>query len=612
MQRSSQEANVIGAPDAADDESQDVPMLPQLWGLDPVLETLESKTGRRFCSSRASRIALLFLLVFLVCCGCILSSVLVTVAALSRLYRRPAEMCPGYLRHALCNWGEAFGGSSGPKAALAISEANALWRPKTSAMAGAVARLQELGPRADQDFCDFVEDWMPRLGFNGLIDLVEALEQAESGASEGVWDVSLEDLPQGVLNAAEDWKHDLGSYVVARLQQHPVPHRDMYLEDAVEVAGSLKLGGAPLHAMTWTSMLDFVRSRGNATGLWSFVQDNICFRFQELPELFVHCIHGLGHGAMASAVLLSMDERQRKEFEDLQPCPQLRDGTSDLRMSSQMLKSALDICATAPAKQLGYVCAGGVFMEFWKSRGDEWTPKYDDTFSAPVRIQEAWLAPQAPPDGTQDDDWRFEHTCAFAAFPATCFRFEPGLGAEGQKERFKGLEDVSVEEPCTQSAWSSQVVWGRKQLRGCILGRAFNLYMDFDTWRHGTFAQHTGKTSRQRLNTLREWCSMYEPPGAMAPINSSFPFQLKRPVLPLVRSYGNWLACIAGCMANVAFIVENDAVEDSVVEDHCQQIEDQRGRRLCVEIGLSRHLRNASEMHIWPTDILENDQVLPD
>ena len=74
---------------------------------------------------------------------------------------------------------------------------------------------------------------------------------------------------------------------------------------------------------------------------------------------------------------------------------------------------------------------------------------------------------------------RFEHTCAFAAFPATCFRFEPGLGAEGQllgsdlamdmgapnkslvfrrsrKERFKGLEDVSVEEPCTQSAWSSQ------------------------------------------------------------------------------------------------------------------------------------------------------------
>lgn len=29
---------------------------------------------------------------------------------------------------------------------------------------------------------------------------------------------------------------------------------------------------------------------------------------KELPELFVHCIHGLGHGAMASAVLLSMDE----------------------------------------------------------------------------------------------------------------------------------------------------------------------------------------------------------------------------------------------------------------------------------------------------------------
>lgn len=27
---------------------------------------------------------------------------------------------------------------------------------------------------------------------------------------------------------------------------------------------------------------------------------------QELPGLFVHCIHGLGHGAMASGVLLAM------------------------------------------------------------------------------------------------------------------------------------------------------------------------------------------------------------------------------------------------------------------------------------------------------------------
>ena len=29
---------------------------------------------------------------------------------------------------------------------------------------------------------------------------------------------------------------------------------------------------------------------------------------EDLPGLFVHCIHGLGHGAMASGILLAMDQ----------------------------------------------------------------------------------------------------------------------------------------------------------------------------------------------------------------------------------------------------------------------------------------------------------------
>ena len=41
-----------------------------------------------------------------------------------------------------------------------------------------------------------------------------------------------------------------------------------------------------------------------------------------------------------------------------------------------------------------------------------------------------------------------------------------------------------------------------------------------------------------------------------------------------VRSYGNWLACIAGAMARVAFQVEDASADEAVVREHCLQILD--------------------------------------
>lgn len=36
-----------------------------------------------------------------------------------------------------------------------------------------------------------------------------------------------------------------------------------------------------------------------------------------------------------------------------------------------------------------------------------------------------------------------------------------------------------------------------------------------------------------------------------------------------------------------------------------------RGLRLCIDIGLSRHLRSLPEMRIWPNEILEQEDVQP-
>ena len=149
--------------------------------------------------------------------------------------------------------------------------------------------------------------------------------------------------------------------------------------------------------------------------------------------------------------------------------------------------------------------------------------------------------------GTCCKEWwvvvpRFEHICLFTDFPATCFRFEPGLGVQGEnlgskksyiwsvllpsivlthhpctvlythaqtgkgeeyekyskialspvlgrgcnesnvahlrRDSFREFEHFAIFEPCTQSYWSSNITWTQKPLRGCILGRSFHLYQE--------------------------------------------------------------------------------------------------------------------------------------
>lgn len=433
----------------------------------------------------------------------------------------------------------------------------------------------------------------------------------------------MDDFSEDLIEISEDWKHDLGAYIMARLKLHPVMNRSEYLRYAVEVAGSLRLGGGPLHAITWTEMIYFLRSNGwrNTNGLWNFVLANICAAFQELPGLFVHCIHGLGHGAMASGVLFAMSHGQRDAYEKLDLCAQIRKGTAGHRITQRMLDIALGICNDAPDKQLGYVCAGGVYMEYWKSRGDNWRPKYDygaalsALSSSRSVIHQDW-AKKATDGPLSDPAWLFEHICLFTDFPATCFRFEPGLGVQGERDSFREFEHFAIFEPCTQSYWSSNITWTQKPLRGCILGRSFHLYQDYDFWCNGRYAIETAgrKSGLQRLNTLADWCSMYEPgeDGAFLVLsNKTRTLETKFPLQPLLRTYGNWLACIAGSMASVAFIVEESGIDDAVVEDHCRQILDQQGQLLCIQIGLSRHLPSVREMNIWPFEILERADIQP-
>ncbi|CAE7457665.1 RPS7, partial [Symbiodinium sp. KB8] len=620
------ESGTEAAEHGDDPELQEIPMLPKI-----VAPPTLNSTARWSCDRQRLWILGIAVPIVLFICLCIMVPLVSTTwLALMRLLRQPP--CPRNMRHALCNWGRLHRGTSGIQGSLVPSTKNPLWVDPNStvahqSMTDLVGILQQSQPEdVHKNLCHLFEEWLPRVGMNGWIDLISGMEQANEQDSGDVWGIDLDELSSELLDISVDWKHDLGAYIIGRLQPHLLVSGRGYLWHAVEVAGSLKLGGAPLHAVTWAAMLAFLEASewSNASGLWDFAMGHICSAFQqekmELPGLFVHCIHGFGHGAMLAGIVLGLDAGQRSTYTSRPACERVRNGTSGFELSMQMLNNAMGICRSSQSPQLRYICAGGAFMEFWKTRGKGWTPKYDgDALPkepiAEVEVAQEWSSPERTQKAVEKRSgemktWMFEHSCAFSNLPAACFRFEPGLGVEHQANNFQALADVPLYEPCTQSIWSSGVSWDLEHLRGCILGRSFSLYKHFDLWRYGRVARHldTAHPSEERLPTLAEWCSMYEPAG-LNQSHAQGDIKLKFPLLPGVRSYSNWLACIAGSMAHVAFVVEGEAISDSVVQQHCAQLDDLQGQKLCVDIGLSRHLRNLSDLRIWPIDVLEQEVV---
>lgn len=123
-----------------------------------------------------------------------------------------------------------------------------------------------LGWWPPQDLCSFLENWLPKLGFNGLIAMLRALEIVREAEQEqddedclvvwfwlvsieanddtlwqshleardwnqkpedvDAWGIQLDDFSEDLIEISEDWKHDLGAYIMARLKLHPVMQLD--------------------------------------------------------------------------------------------------------------------------------------------------------------------------------------------------------------------------------------------------------------------------------------------------------------------------------------------------------------------------------------------------
>ena len=182
------------------------------------------------CSLRTCRLALLVLVILILVTSCLASPVVVAILALAYWFGHDVKECPFKMHDALCNWPRLYGGSSGPLPELEISEGNMLWvDPNVSAareaMSQAAQELRQAHPKKfEKDLCNFIESWLPRLGLNGLIDLLQGLQLVREGAGEDAtaWGIELHDLNEDLVDMSENWKHDLGAYMIARLNLHPV------------------------------------------------------------------------------------------------------------------------------------------------------------------------------------------------------------------------------------------------------------------------------------------------------------------------------------------------------------------------------------------------------
>merc|ERR1712176_1068807 len=82
------------------------------------------------------------------------------------------------------------------------------------------------------------------------------------------------------------------------------------------------------------------------------------FKEQQLISLFVHCLHGLGHGSMVVSAFVGMQEKERRAYDEQLLCDQIQRGTTEIAITPAMLKSALNICRSGPTLQFQYICQG--------------------------------------------------------------------------------------------------------------------------------------------------------------------------------------------------------------------------------------------------------------
>lgn len=459
----------------------------------------------------------------------------------------------------ICSWSLLYThpfNKTSETVALAISPSNRLVRPPNPSQTALFQKeMRLIGTGKDMDpLCRVFERYYDSLGLNGLISalhdaaptygLVEALHR-------GMAFVASFGDPEYAIPAASTeamYKHLIGGWGYDKAMRLNYTERE-----TVEVVGSLQLVGAPLHAVVWQAMSRMERN----DSIWDQVVSRFCYFADESVVLFVHCLHGMGHGMLYLAL--------PKEATDMHMMTSgmtmAQEGTCGAMVMEDVLQKAtkpvldqaLKLCGLGPTVDQRYICSAGVYMSFFNA----------DT-------------------NAELGGWRIG-VCDDTRYAAPCFRF---------LHEHAGDRNV-----CQQRAYAS----GSRQKRGCIYGYSHKHYTNFDM------------SYRGDEGSLVAFCKPY--------------FQQKN----IKWDAREWLSCIAGSMATVAFtMATGNQLPVWIIHRHCEQLLavdamsppffvdgmhatttnssvtlGKFAQSVCDSVGASRRTSVLSDLLIWRTDILE-------
>ena len=280
----------------------------------------------------------------------------------------------------------------------------------------------------------------------------------------------------------------------------------MVLNNVVNLTPGTQLGTNPgnlgeeayslLHASTWTATIAL--HTVDPAIVWKNAMETFCNMPSVGTDVFAHCLHGLGHGALFAAAAAG-DDLNAQILDN--PCGRAGDFERSIVLNQNILKTALPICGGGPTMEYQYMCASGLYMTYWTSL--MFRRYFRTSLNSKKTVDYVGTCSQLPWPAACCELW------CFTAWRATEWDSETlgpaqltlylHLATDRWTFRYATAPEIRQfweNNPCgsaEDNAFLSPV-----QRRGCIWGVATNWYLPFDS----DLSQESSSTAGGTLNAF--------------------------------------------------------------------------------------------------------------
>ena len=192
-----------------------------------------------------------------------------------------ASQCGSPSQYTVCNW-PSFYGSTPTAVHMPISNGNPLSVNDVDSKISArfedelTLACAQGGHSTINATCSLFDVVVSSVGVNGIMDAVD-----------NAWDDCKSEAWGSLIHLVGAWS------MATSLRRWSSPR------PAIEVVGSFKLDGAPLHAAVWLATMNYGTTSPQV--LWHHALHDLCNFGGESLDLVVHCLHGFGHGVLFAA-----------------------------------------------------------------------------------------------------------------------------------------------------------------------------------------------------------------------------------------------------------------------------------------------------------------------